>query len=80
MTIENKSIKLCQDVLATRLAQMMAERENITQTEALRRIMKTETYALLLDPESYLHLESAEYILDMLDDERCGDWERWLEI
>jgi hypothetical protein len=80
MTAENKSIEICQDILATRLAQMLAERENVTQTEALRKLMATQTYDLLLDPESYLHLESAEYILDMLAAERRGDWEWWTVV
>ncbi|MDR1922059.1 MAG: hypothetical protein LBS31_10035 [Candidatus Adiutrix sp.] len=79
MIEEKRSIELCQDILATRVAQMMAERDNVTPTEAIRKLMATETYGLLLDPESYLHLESAEYILDMYDAERRGDWERWTE-
>ncbi|MDR1396740.1 MAG: hypothetical protein LBJ14_03290 [Desulfarculales bacterium] len=77
---EEKNIELCQDVLATRVAQMIAERDRITQTEAIRKLMATQTYDLLLDPESYLHLESAEYILDMYNAERRGDWERWMEV
>jgi hypothetical protein len=79
MIEEKRSIELCQDVLATRVAQMIAERDDITQTEAIRKLMATETYGLLLDPESYLHLESAEYILDMYDAEQRGDWDRWME-
>jgi hypothetical protein len=80
MTIEDKSIEICQDILATRLAQTLAKREDVTRTEALRKLMTTQTYDLLLDPESYLHLESAEYIMDMLDAERRGDWEWWTEV
>ena len=80
MIEEKKSIELCQDVLATRVAQMIAERDNITQTEAIRKLMATQTYSLLLDPESYLHLESAEYILDMYAAEQRGDWDRWMEV
>jgi len=51
-----------QDILATRVAQMIAKHENITLTEAIRKFMATETYGLLLDPEAYLFFESAEYI------------------
>ena len=79
MTTEKKRIEHCQDILAARLAQMIAERDDITPTEAIRKLMATQTYDLLLDPESYLHLESAEYILDMLDAEQRGDWNRWTE-
>jgi hypothetical protein len=80
MKEDEKSIALCQDVLATRLAQMIAERDGITQTEAIRKLLPTKTFDLLLDPGSYLHLESAEYILDMYDAEQRGDWERWMEV
>ncbi|GHU41789.1 hypothetical protein FACS1894111_04640 [Clostridia bacterium] len=80
MREESKSIELCQDILATRLTQIIAKRENITLTEAIRKLMMTKTYDLLLEPESYLHLESAEYILDMYNSEQCGDWEHWTEV
>jgi hypothetical protein len=80
MTAENKSIELCQDILATRVAQMITKRDIIAPTEAIRKFMVTQTYDLLLDPESYLYFESAEYILYMYDAEQSGDWERWLEI
>ena len=79
MIDESKSIILCQDILATRLTQMIAARDSITHTDAIRKLMATYTYDLLIDPESYLYLESAEYILDMYDAERRGDWERWTE-
>jgi len=73
-----KSIEQHQDILATRVAQMIAAQEGITQTEALRKLMGSETYGLLLDSESYLYLESAEYVFYLFDAEQCGDWERWL--
>ena len=59
---------------------MLAKRDGVTHTDALRRFMSTETYELLLDPESYLHLESAEYVLDMVDAEESGDIDRWMEV
>jgi hypothetical protein len=80
MIIDNKRVEYCQDILATRLAQMLAVRDNITPTEAIRKLMMTITYELLLDADSYLHLESAEYILDMLNAEQRGDWNRWMEV
>jgi hypothetical protein len=52
--------------------------ENVTET--LRELMRSKTYALLLNPESYLFLESPAYVLDMIDAERRGDWDRWLEV
>ncbi|GHU90687.1 hypothetical protein FACS1894202_10890 [Clostridia bacterium] len=80
MINENKSVELRQDILAARVAQMIATRDNISSTAALRKFMNTQTYGLLLDPESYLHLESAEYILYMLDVEQRGDWDTWTEM
>ena len=62
-----------------RAARAQLERDDITPTDAIRKLMATQTYDLLLDPESYLHLESAEYILDMLDAEQRIDWNRWTE-
>ena len=75
-----ESVEQHQDILATRVAKMIATQESITPTEAIRKLMVTETYGLLLDPESYLHFESAEYIFHMYDAEQRGDWERWLEL
>ena len=80
MTMENKRIELCQDILAARVTQMIAARENIGPTDALRKLMNTQTYSLLLDPESYLHFESAEYILYLFNAEQRGDWELWTEM
>ena len=80
MKAEGRGVEWLQDILATRVAQMIAAKENIPPTEAIRRLMMTETYCLLLDPESYLHFESAEYILYMYDTEQRGDWDHWLEI
>jgi hypothetical protein len=59
---------------------MITKLEDISPTKAIRKFMLTETYGLLLDPESHLHFESAEYILYMYNTEQHGDWERWLEI
>jgi hypothetical protein len=46
----------------------------------MRELMATKTFAVLSRPQSYLYLESPEYILDMLDAERTQDVERWLEV
>ena len=80
MTMGTKRVELCQDILATRVAQMIAARENIETTDALRKLMNTQTYSLLLDQESYLHFESAEYILYLFNAEQRGDWELWTEM
>lgn len=75
-----KLVEQHQDILATRVAHMIATKESITPTEAIRKLMVTETYGLLLDPKAYLHFESAEYIYYMYNAEQRGDWELWLEL
>jgi hypothetical protein len=80
MTLPNAMVNYCQDVLAARVVDLLVSREGLPPTEALRGLMSTETYELLLDPKSYLHLESAEYVLDMVKAEQSGDIERWLEV
>ena len=80
MKAKSKSVELFQDILATRVAKMIVTQENIQPTQAIRKLMATETYGLLLDPESYLHFESAEYIFCMYDAEQQGNWERWLKM
>jgi hypothetical protein len=62
------------------LIETLAEREGKSKTYCVREFMSSKTYELLADPESYLCLESPAYILDMLDAERSGDWDRWLEV
>jgi hypothetical protein len=80
MTLPSAMVNYCQDVLAARVVDLLVNREGLSPTEALRGFMSSETYELLLDPESYLHLESAEYVLDMMKAEQSGDIERWLEV
>jgi hypothetical protein len=79
MNITEQTIQFCIDTLAARVAAKYAEKHGITETAALCAIMATKTYDLLLDEKSYLYLESAEYVLDMLDAEAAGDWARWQE-
>jgi len=56
------------------------ERKRNIRAEAVRQFMATKTYSLLFDKESYLYLESYEYVLDMLQSEEKGNWDEWLEV
>ena len=80
MKLTKKTIQFCIDTVTARVAQVIAKEKGISHTEALRFFMMSQTFNLLIEPKSYLFLESAEYILDMLDAEIKGDWDRWLEI
>ena len=74
------SIQFAIDTLVAEIAHKHALDSQIAGTEALRYFMRTDTYELLTNAESFLYLESVEYILDMLDAEKCGDLDRWLEV
>jgi hypothetical protein len=80
MTITEYTVPFCIDALTARVSEEYAKSNNISNTDALRFFIATTTYDLLIDPDSYLYLESMEYVLDMLDAELTGDWERWMEI
>jgi hypothetical protein len=80
MTVTEHTVPFCIDALTARVSEEYAKSKNIYNTDALRFFMATKTYDLLIDPGSYLYLESVEYVLDMLDAELSGDWERWMEI
>ena len=80
MKLTKKSIQFCIDTVTARVAQKYAQQKRITHTDALRFFMSSQTFNLLIEPKSYLFLESAEYTLDMLDAEIKGDWDRWLQV
>jgi hypothetical protein len=75
-----QAMEFAADMTAAEVAKRYAEKKGISTTEGVRAFMATKTYALLINPKSYLSLESVEYVLDMLDAELRGDNERWLEI
>jgi hypothetical protein len=66
-----------ESVIAQVAARLMNSR-NISATEAMQIFMATKTFELVLNPESYLHLESAPHIEAMFDMEMRGDWESWM--
>ena len=80
MMITEHTVPFCIDALTVRISEEYARMNGISNTEALRVFMATKTYELLIDPESYLYLESMEYIFEMLDAEFSEDWDRWYEI
>ena len=82
MTIEQipQAMEFIADMTAAEVARRYAEQKGISTTEGVREFMATKTYLLLMNPKSYLSLESVEYVLDMLNAELRGDYEHWLEI
>jgi hypothetical protein len=80
MEMTENTPRLCADLVLTRVAERYATDNNLTNTEALRRIMAMKTYELLQDPESQLCYESAESVYALLQDEECGNWNDWLKV
>jgi hypothetical protein len=72
--------QLCADLVLARVAERFAKENDLTNTEALQRIMETKTYDLLVKPESKMCYESTESILALLKDEESGDWDAWMKI
>jgi hypothetical protein len=80
MEMTDDTPRLCADLVLTRVAQRYAKDRNLTNTEALRRIMATKTYELLQDSESLQCYESAESLYALLQDEERGDWAAWMKV
>jgi hypothetical protein len=80
MEMTENTSRLCADLVLTRVAERYATDNNLTNTEALRRIMAMKTYELLQDPESQLCYESAESVYALLQDEERGNWNDWLKV
>ena len=80
MILNRETIRYSIDTMTAEVVEKLALNNNIALTDALKQFMKTKTFDLLCDAESFLYLESVEYVYDMLDAEIEGDIERWLEV
>jgi len=80
MTLSRETIRYSIDTMTAEIVERLALYNKLTLTDALKQFMKTKTFDLLCDPESFLYLESVEYVYDMLEAEKEGDMERWLEV
>ena len=78
--VNDNVIEICIESIAAQVADAYAEKQNIAVTDAMRLFMTTKTYELLTNPKSYLYLEPAAYVEDMLNAELSGDWESWMEV
>ena len=78
--VNDNVIEVCIESIAAQVADTFAEEQKIPVTDALRMFMTTKTFELLANPKSYLYLESAVYVEDMLNAELSGDWESWMEV
>ena len=78
--VNDNVVEVCIESIAAQVADAYAETQNIPVTDAMRLFMTTKTYELLTNPKSYLYLEAAPYVEDMLNAELSGDWESWMEV
>jgi len=78
--VNDNVIEICIESIAAQVTDAYAEKLNIPVTDAMRMFMATKTYELLTNPKSYLYLESAAYVEDMLNAELSDDWESWMEV
>jgi hypothetical protein len=78
--VNDNVVEICIESLVAQVADTYAEKQNISVTDATRLFMTTKTYELLTNPKSYLYLEAAPYVEDMLNAELSGDWESWMEV
>ena len=78
--VNDNIIEVCIDSIAAQVAESYAGIQKIPVTDAMRLFMTTKTYELLTNPKSYLYLESAVYVEDMLIAELSDDWESWMEV
>ena len=80
IAVNDNVIEVCIESITAQVADAYAESQNISVTDAMRLFMATKTYKLLDNPKSFLYLESAPYVEDMLNAELSGDWESWMEV
>jgi len=80
MITTNEGIDYVIDIMATQLADRIVKQKGLSQNEAIKYLLSTKTYKLLIEKKSKLYAESVEYVLDMLDAEEKGDIARILEV
>jgi len=78
--VNDNVVEICIESIAAQVADSYAEKQNIPVTDAMRLFMASKTYELLSNSKSYLYLEAASYVEDMLGAELSGDWESWMEV
>ena len=78
--VNDNIVEICIESITAQVADVYAEGNNIPVIEAMRLFMTTKTYELLTNPKSFLYLESAAYVEDMLNAELAGNWESWMEV
>lgn len=71
----NKSIQS----IAFYLVKCVSREKKCSSEDALRYVLKTLTYEMLLDRDTGLYAESPEYVWAMFKEEEKGSIEKWSE-
>jgi hypothetical protein len=80
MMPDENAVAFIVKVLTANVAEELARMSEKSATDALRDFMSTKTYNVLMNTDSGLYRESPEYVVDMVEAEQAGDWQRWLEV
>ncbi|GHU43341.1 hypothetical protein FACS1894111_08770 [Clostridia bacterium] len=80
MNVSAQNANFLIDLLTAKISESLSMENEKSITDSMREFMSTKTFAVLSSSQSYLFLESPAYILDMLNAERSGDFESWLEV
>jgi len=78
--VNDSVVEVCIESITAQVVDAYADIQKIPVIDAMRLFMATKTYELLINPNSYLYLESAPYVEDMLYAELSNDWESWMEV
>ncbi len=79
MKASSVNINKSMQAISLYLVHLISEKENCSNEDALKKLLKTMTYELLQDRESGLYAESPEYVWNMLRDEENGNMESWMK-
>jgi len=78
--VNDNIVEVCIESIVAQVCDAYAEKKGMSVTEAMRFFISTKTYELLVNPKSFLYLEAAPYVEDMMNAELSGDWESWMEV
>ena len=78
--VNDNIIEICIESITAQVVDAYSKSQNISMTDAMQLFMVTKTYELLTNPKSFLYLEAAAYVENLLFAELSGDWESWMEV
>lgn len=79
MNVTSTNIYKSMQAISFYLVHCISGKQQCSEEEALKRLLKTMTYELLQDKETGLYAESPEYVWRMLQDEEKGNIASWIK-